>query len=573
MANGKRELIEDISDIRRLAGLSEAPKKAAPNPQDIEGKGDLGGIFGNPRGTDYQSSGGQVVGKDGKVNWGDPDSASDFFRADKMRQAQQAPQAAPAAPKAAAPKPAAPKTSGGVPPQPTLNGQPSTGPKGQAWLQQYGSTHNSDGTPKSGGTQSTFDREGPSPVAYNTNPLPGPKSPVNPEGPQAADLSRPGSDDPLKNYTLPPGSGGGATDKAPGFGTNITPKAAELEPQSITNQPPADNFKPVQTPPDYKSPTLTQPKSTFKDPRPPKDIVNPMDQYRQKPFPQSDMAPTVDNARRLPPGERPLPTRVTPTTPQINPSTPKLDTPPNLGRGTIAPAPMPVIRTPTPNVDNMPVQQFKGPNTDPGMDATNKLPKIEPFKGDMGDSFTGSAGSVPKAAAPAPKPQASLGRSSDDINFDTADKDPDTMKDIVKELRQMAGIPEDGIPDRGMAQEAMNRYESEEKMDEEDEMEEGNEFSGALAKAKATHQDKFEVGGKTYNVKEAQERTMSRAAKGYEKYGKEGMQALAKAGKEGKDLDKVRDKYNKYDDSVEEGIEVNPINDSLALIKRLAGLK
>lgn len=44
--------------------------------------------------------------------------------------------------------------------------------------------------------------------------------------------------------------------------------------------------------------------------------------------------------------------------------------------------------------------------------------------------------------------------------------------------------------------------------------------------------------------------TMSRAAKGHEKYGKEGMQALAKAGKEGKDLDKVRDKYNKYDEAV-----------------------
>jgi Protein of unknwon function (DUF3008) len=49
------------------------------------------------------------------------------------------------------------------------------------------------------------------------------------------------------------------------------------------------------------------------------------------------------------------------------------------------------------------------------------------------------------------------------------------------------------------------------------------------------------------------ERDMSRAAKGHEKYGKEGMQALAKAGREGKDLDKVRAKYNKYDESVEEG--------------------
>jgi hypothetical protein len=43
--------------------------------------------------------------------------------------------------------------------------------------------------------------------------------------------------------------------------------------------------------------------------------------------------------------------------------------------------------------------------------------------------------------------------------------------------------------------------------------------------------------------------TMSRAAKGNEKYGKDGMKALAKAGKEGKDLDKIRNKYDKYDES------------------------
>ena len=48
------------------------------------------------------------------------------------------------------------------------------------------------------------------------------------------------------------------------------------------------------------------------------------------------------------------------------------------------------------------------------------------------------------------------------------------------------------------------------------------------------------------------ERDMSRAAKGYEKYGKQGMQALAKAGREGKALDPVRAKYDKYDESVEE---------------------
>ena len=56
--------------------------------------------------------------------------------------------------------------------------------------------------------------------------------------------------------------------------------------------------------------------------------------------------------------------------------------------------------------------------------------------------------------------------------------------------------------------------------------------------------------------KQLNERDMSRAAKGYEKYGKEGMEALAKAGREGKALDTVRAKYDKYDNKkdVEEGL-------------------
>jgi len=54
--------------------------------------------------------------------------------------------------------------------------------------------------------------------------------------------------------------------------------------------------------------------------------------------------------------------------------------------------------------------------------------------------------------------------------------------------------------------------------------------------------------------KQLNERAMSRAAKGYEKYGKEGMEALAKAGREGKALDPVRAKYDKYDNTeVDEG--------------------
>ena len=56
--------------------------------------------------------------------------------------------AAPAVAQAGQAKPAA---GGKVPPQPTLSGKPSTGPKGQAWLQKYGATHNPDGTPKTAG--------------------------------------------------------------------------------------------------------------------------------------------------------------------------------------------------------------------------------------------------------------------------------------------------------------------------------------------------------------------------------------------------------------------------------------
>jgi hypothetical protein len=65
--------------------------------------------------------------------------------------------------------------------------------------------------------------------------------------------------------------------------------------------------------------------------------------------------------------------------------------------------------------------------------------------------------------------------------------------------------------------------------------------------------------------KQLNERDMSRAAKGYEKYGKQGMEALARAGREGKALDPVRAKYDKYDNTeVDEGahsqdaMELNP---------------
>jgi len=72
----------------------------------------------------------------------------------------------------------------------------------------------------------------------------------------------------------------------------------------------------------------------------------------------------------------------------------------------------------------------------------------------------------------------------------------------------------------------------------------------------------FDDGGKDTDMKKAEKKMkqeeavteaeqMSRAAKGHEKYGKEGMQALAKAGKEGKALDPVRKKYDKYAESMD----------------------
>lgn len=51
------------------------------------------------------------------------------------------------------------------------------------------------------------------------------------------------------------------------------------------------------------------------------------------------------------------------------------------------------------------------------------------------------------------------------------------------------------------------------------------------------------------------EQRMSRAAKGNEKYGKDGMKALAKAGREGaseEKLNKIRDQHDKYDEGIDE---------------------
>lgn len=79
---------------------------------------------------------------------------------------------------------------------------------------------------------------------------------------------------------------------------------------------------------------------------------------------------------------------------------------------------------------------------------------------------------------------------------------------------------------------------------DEADMDEGNEFSGALAKAKAQHKDSFEVDGKQYPVKE---NGLQRYT-GIKKYGKDGFEALQKAGREGADEEekgRIKDRYTK----------------------------
>ena len=56
-------------------------------------------------------------------------------------------------------------------------------------------------------------------------------------------------------------------------------------------------------------------------------------------------------------------------------------------------------------------------------------------------------------------------------------------------------------------------------------------------------------------IKEEGEKTMSRAAKGVMKYGKDGMKALAKAGRNGaseKELDSIRDKHDNYNEGLDD---------------------
>jgi len=87
---------------------------------------------------------------------------------------------------------------------------------------------------------------------------------------------------------------------------------------------------------------------------------------------------------------------------------------------------------------------------------------------------------------------------------------------------------------------------------------EHGDYAGELAEKLVHHlQDKFEAKNQMETMRrlaglpplvEAEKKTMSKAAKGMMKYGKEGMKKLADAGKKGKDLEPIKAKYNKYDE-------------------------
>ena len=123
-------------------------------------------------------------------------------------------------------------------------------------------------------------------------------------------------------------------------------------------------------------------------------------------------------------------------------------------------------------------------------------------------------------------------------------------KSIPESKKKKPDADGDGVPDWADKKPGKDDNKDKKKIEEEVKDEYARKVDKYLKK-KYNKPDKDDNKDKKKDVAEG-ERTMSRAAKGNEKYGKEGMQALAKAGREGKDLDPVRDRYNKYDEAVAE---------------------
>ena len=139
----------------------------------------------------------------------------------------------------------------------------------------------------------------------------------------------------------------------------------------------------------------------------------------------------------------------------------------------------------------------------------------------------------------------------------------DVEKEISEKFGEEAGRKARMLAEKFMAkltQEWAMRHKGEKVMGEKPD--EGNAF-GAAANA-ANKGEKFKVGDRTFIKSEDDEalEAMSRHAKGYEKYGKKGMDALRRAAQDGageEKMDKIRKEFNRYDEEVD-------------LIRTLAGL-
>ncbi|NBW58021.1 hypothetical protein EBR43_09655 [bacterium] len=90
---------------------------------------------------------------------------------------------------------------------------------------------------------------------------------------------------------------------------------------------------------------------------------------------------------------------------------------------------------------------------------------------------------------------------------DPEQRDQDELN-MLKHFMQYGKEPQPGSQMDGIKDRLSAKGLAEDELDEDD-VEEGNEFSGALAKAKEEHKDEFEVDGKKYSVKECYDGSMS----------------------------------------------------------------
>jgi hypothetical protein len=324
-------LNEDVARLVALAGMpvTEAPKKSASAKSSAP----------RPSDTDYQSNS-QTVTSPGsnKVNWGDPNSSADFFRADKAMRAQQ-PAATPTTSNTSSntsPTRTVSTKGGNYPVYPKASPEAGSfrdafaqarqdqGPGGTfTWQGRQYSTNRADdkpgaakATPTTGAKAQRNTVGGTSPEFPTADaPMPANPTPVDkalgyPQGdaPQARTSPTGGIYNPPKipGVNDGPDRSTGPNKMAPPNFVPNTPATTASAPSPTASAPPPTASTPYQfsTTPD-KSPILTAPRnvgpSPGVDPRP----LNPAPELKISPDqssgPTSKNAPTVDNAKDLPP--------------------------------------------------------------------------------------------------------------------------------------------------------------------------------------------------------------------------------------------------------------------------------